>query len=245
MPPATRAQMLFEDAVRLAPVDTARTSARLREVAALARAAGVRRAGTTGTDPAADHERVVGRRAAALHGRAPGACGVADHGSVGRGDRARLRRPRYCPRPIRARRRRRTRRSPALPRRRDRPRLLVAPGPGGQPLPDRGRAAGPTPPTRPRRCSPGACSTRSGESPCAPCSRRRYAASPYVAFRAGRRARTAYRALEDSLQTYVASRRLRPPTAGPEHDGGRCSGRIRSRPRRGAAAADPRRGLEP
>jgi len=35
MPPATRAQMLFEDAVRLAPHDTARTSARLREVAAL------------------------------------------------------------------------------------------------------------------------------------------------------------------------------------------------------------------
>ena len=35
MPPATRAQMLFEDAVRLAPLDTARTSARLREVAAL------------------------------------------------------------------------------------------------------------------------------------------------------------------------------------------------------------------
>ena len=33
--PVIRAQMLFEDAVRLAPIDTARTSARLREVAAL------------------------------------------------------------------------------------------------------------------------------------------------------------------------------------------------------------------
>jgi len=35
MPPVTRAQMLFEDGVRLAPLDTARASARLREVAAL------------------------------------------------------------------------------------------------------------------------------------------------------------------------------------------------------------------
>ncbi|HET9041483.1 MAG TPA: hypothetical protein VFN40_14985, partial [Gemmatimonadales bacterium] len=33
--PVTRAQMLFEDAVRLAPLDTARAAARLREVAAL------------------------------------------------------------------------------------------------------------------------------------------------------------------------------------------------------------------
>ena len=33
--PTTRAQMLFEDAVRLAPLDTARAAARLREVAAL------------------------------------------------------------------------------------------------------------------------------------------------------------------------------------------------------------------
>ena len=170
MPPATRAQMLFEDAVRLAPLDTARTSARLREVAALpeppeyverARLALTRQriANVSSVDELRPFTAELQARAA-----------LADHGSVGGGDRARLRVPGIVRGSI-GRRRRRTGRSPALPRRGDRPGLLGRAGPGRSASSGPWSSGCPTAPMRPRRSSPGMRWTRCGVSPCCPSSR--------------------------------------------------------------------------